>query len=741
MDNLSSELVLNKVAIIESSKQIGLRKTEMLYGVTRKTIITWRNKFNKSGADGLIRQSRKKQFHPLALNDESIDAIRSFLRTKPGSGSTAVKKELKLNCSLRVITKKINEIKSENATSSTERYWQVRISKIKGDSLGQIYLLSAEEESTSLIYAAVSQSCLPETVIIFINHFFKTLSKHSIQLPDTIFFKPNPLSTVSENKNLFYLLKEDFPAVRFSISARKYSLVRNKTFILDAGNQNLEEYLLRFSLNMFLHNYLEIKKHFTKETAVMIDFRPQLIDSKRSFNKKFELHPQLIRRLSAYFSELYLLLKNGNISLVENYIAEMQNLHINQRNLPGFKARLLMTEGVFFLKIKKNNESFRCLTEALKFARQSQNLLLETECNLKLGEILLKLNKHAAALKFINNVISIGIENDFIIQRIKAYGLHGAVNEQLLNYKAALKSYSKQFELATINNYPLEYCAALNSLARLHYLNGQNDKALEKAEKGMPLVQKFNLLNIEIELHSTIGLVLSHKNQPRIAKQHFYKQLELSEKVKDQQQKVIALSSLGYCECLLNDFDNGFIKMEQAYKLSISDNNHASIMRAMSALAKAAILVKDFKKAVFYYCKIIRSAESEQNTIIQPSVLENLTIAYIKLKKYDLAKKTAIRLFDLVKFSWNYLYLALAYGCLGAVYLHMKDFLLAHECYKNQLAFCLRLNNDYQTAQAYFNLAELCSRQKKIKTAVNYGIKGDKYINRYFTDSIIESYH
>jgi len=746
----NTEQAAKRLEIIQAASQLGLRKTEELYGVTKKTIIAWKKKYSSAGEAGLVNKQQKKNNHPAAMAAESVAQIQQLHTDNPTLSAAQIKKILNLDCSIPTILKKMKLSAIREVTVSESSHWEIGLNRAGTSDDGRVYYLyTARELNSDLLFLSIAAEKTVQNLQRFLTYFLHAIKNQTAGLKTIISFSTAAYHQIAGRSTFLNQLLKEFSQVKIEMEWQSKTPSRALPELKIQKGQSIENYLEHLR-NLFLfQNYLKLGAAGINRKISFVIRKPLLLDRD---NQDFSLHstsPASDRQLIETFNELLALLYdfqnfsgyNRYLEVIESFLADLISYLTGMDNYSGMLINICLLQGNFYFVQKRYDLCKISFEQALSLSESKQNSYLMTECYLRLAETELKLRRNIPAKLNLKKGYDLAVKNKQAGQILALLALLGYTHESTLNYYAAQKIYNQQFELAVENNHPRDYSLALSCKARLLFLNGHFDKAITSAEKCLVIALKYSTYSVICSLYSTLGLACQEKKLLHRAETNFYSQLEYAKKSADYQLIAQALANLGYCECLLNDFDLGNKKMEAAYKLCQKENDQAGIIKALGFLAKSSVLAGNYKKAVFLYNTLLKQKEYFGTIEQLPNYYGNLTICYLKLNKTVEAMEIATKRYDLVKFSGNRQQMSLAVSKLGAVYLAMKKYKEAVRCFREQISILKSLGDRARTAVAYANLAETYALQKKFSMAekcqqksnqINKEIEGEVFLSMIY---------
>jgi transposase len=201
--------------MIMYAKKYGISKTAEHYETTRKTVRKWVKAYNEKGFEGLKNKSRKDQFHPKKLDDETEKRIIDY-RDKTEFGAFFIKENLQLNCSESTIHRKLKQngkVKKDSTKYTKKRdmtYMRNYVTVLKKNQIDVKYLtdipnilsdvminnlpkyqITARDYKTGLTFISFAHEKSNTSVGIFTDYLIEHLKNAGIDVTKSHFQSDN----------------------------------------------------------------------------------------------------------------------------------------------------------------------------------------------------------------------------------------------------------------------------------------------------------------------------------------------------------------------------------------------------------------------------------------------------------------------------------------------------------------------------------------------------------------------
>lgn len=752
-----------KDEIISVAGKLGLRETEKIYGVTQKTIISWKkssetgsvNAFSSQTASGRVRK----------ITPELEDAIIKLHYGANKVSASEIKKILDLDCSLKIIYKLLKNNESGIKKQSVTDDWfldAVKLPEIVNNHT--IYLLTAVHSKTGIVISCTTEENIPLYLNLFAEYFLKFLKKINRVNNLNIIIHSGRFKHSKSGLPVDPVLLDKFPQISFlcKIDNSCPLPVMVKKIIKEIPNQiedinELTQYLDRA---FFKENILRIHNN------IALDIYLLLFETKH-INHNFKS------------SSILDLIENSGLNQPKNKIIsfiEADTFYFNLKNVeqllqPLTKIADLANDRtvqvrvhLFFGKLLRNSseieKSGQLFAKALSIGRMLNDKILFIEAKLEIAHILIRKGQFERSKKLLLRSLDVCRQHHLQKLECAILGELGGVY-QIAGNPEAKELFEKQLDIALEINDKIFYCKAMNNLCNYCFYTGERDKGYSYAQKSLAMASKakdyisMSIANIYIAKYAIITQKYS------LAYEALGRNIEIGESKNLKTFLSESLSYLGYVKCLNGEFTAGMADMEKSLALAKLIGDRFKESFAYSIIGQCIMRLKEYKRATFYLNKAIKIDEEINNQVNHISILGNLAVAYNALGLTDKALKFSKMKFEAAKQTGNKFQIALALDTLaycaskgqksqealnyyfeelqylkflpnvilykavvlmniGYVYKEIKDFEKAKNLYSKAAKIFQAIPNNQYLAIIYYNLAEIGKMTDKLKDVKKY---------------------
>jgi len=719
-----------KIEIIQSAEKIGLRQTEKLYGVTKKTIIGWKKKFYTGGETALQNASRENQQHPARISNEIRAKILNSVAENPRISAKQIIKNLDLDCSITTVLKIIKHGNQVSVTESTTPTWYLNAVKTPLSAAGKsIYLLTAIEKESGIVLPGIAFENIP----IYLNKFVKyicgflqtasRLQNIEIKTINGRFRSGNTVCPVESR------IVEQFNQIIFKSGEENNfhsTTLRNFTKSIPATNSGLQELFTTLNALTFQNNLKAVIKKGDEEKMALLAFRPVNInldfyDSAARIIEKPVDTAEILNQILTVISTIITEFELDHAKLIIDFLAN------NSSIITGLtqKVKLLQVQGDYYLKKYQYPQAKEKYLSAASMVKESSNIDLQLSVAYDLGLYYFRSCRFKLSENILTSAIKKAQAGNFKYHEAMLSGELGRLY-RVHNNPLTLAVHERQLEIAMeIDNRDL-YCSALTKLSGYYLKNGESTKSLKSAEKCLILAKKSNYTVHIINSLSNIGECYLFTQQFEQA-EHFFeeaRQVAVEKSIKPAIADVTAY--LGYAQVRQNKLQSGISNMDKALAQArqLGDVYREQFIFAM--IGQAYQTLSNFKKAVLYYQKAINIDLVIENTEHLSTVYGNLITCYNELGQYANALKFANLKYEFAKSSKSRYQTAIAVGKIGACALNLGDYALALSSYLKQLKLLKTSDAESSRAFALSNIGHIYFETGDYGKAVTYYKKAEQ---------------
>lgn len=719
-----------KIEIIHSAEKIGLRQTEKLYGITKKTIINWKKKFYANGEAALQNASRENQPHPARISDELRSKIIELAAANPQIGAAQIIRNLGLNCSVTTVLKIVKNSKTPAVSQGTTPVWYLNAIKTALSAAGkEIYLLTAIEKNSGMILPGIAFENIP----IYLNKFVKYICSF-LQTANKL--ENVEITTVSgrfrsgsNGSPVDIRIIEQFGSVIYT-SGEENSLhsrlLRNFIKSLPLSNGGLPDFFRTLNNLTFQSNLKAIIKSGNPDYISFLAFRPVNInlDFYDSAARIIEKPAEMADLLDLILTEISSIIRVLELDYAKSLIDFLDS---NSSMISGLaqQVKLLQVQGDYYLKKYQYQQAKDKYLAAASRVKDSDDIELQLSVAHDLGSFYFR----SCRFKLSENILSAAIKKaqagNFKYQEALLAGELGRLY-RVHNNPLTLSLHERQLDIAMeIDNRDL-YCSALTKLSGYYLKNGEGAKSLQSAEKCLVLARKINATVHIINSLSNIGECYMFVQKFEQAELFFEEARQLSADKNLKPPNADVTAYLGYAQVRQNKLQIGRANMDKALAQArqLGDVYREQFIYAM--IGQSYQTLSDFKKAVYYYTKAINIDLVIENTEHLSTVYSNLITCYNELEQYSNALKFANLKYELAKASKNRYQLAIATGKIGACALNLGDYPLALTSYNRQLTLLKSSDAESSKAFALSNIGHIYLATGEYGKAVTYYKKAER---------------
>lgn len=168
-----------RLEVLKTAGKIGQQKAALVYGLSRRTIIRWKNRYESGGFKNLCNKSKKEQFHPKKMPEKTVGEIDLYLKSNSKVTASQIKKNLHLNYSLKTILKKVKSIQMKKVSDDSKQnnqkllFYCFKISKFKFNVKENFYLYTSFNLDQKQAYFCLASEKSSFLMSIFMDYFLE----------------------------------------------------------------------------------------------------------------------------------------------------------------------------------------------------------------------------------------------------------------------------------------------------------------------------------------------------------------------------------------------------------------------------------------------------------------------------------------------------------------------------------------------------------------------------------------
>lgn len=280
---------------------------------------------------------------------------------------------------------------------------------------------------------------------------------------------------------------------------------------------------------------------------------------------------------------------------------------------------------------------------SLELSKKINDESLQLTSYVNLARIYFLQKKNEEASKYANLAIPLAEKLNHIDSQVVLLTIKGSIQKRKGDYVETLILYEKALKKATRYNLDKRKCEIYNNLARLYWVNDNENKALLEVEKSIVLAEKNNYQKSIVDSYNIKGVLHFSKNKDSSIF-YYNKALPLAQKIKNKYFEGVISYNLGDTYLGLNKFSKSLKSLHHAEKIALEINNNSSLHYINLSLGiyfeklhKYDKAIKKYKKAIYDYGKYVDDYQRMRAYWILSGVLyhaEDFKQAYLYLEEY-----------------------------------------------------------------------------------------------------------
>lgn len=743
MKKNKDQILQNRLEIIASSNKIGLRQTEKIYGVTKKTIIGWKKKLNEFGEEGLANKSRIDQNFPNRISDEIKNQIVELKRSNPSITPETIIENLGIEVSVSTVKKIINnnnpniKLLNEDIVQSIDQ-WQ--INAIKTDIYLQnnpVFILAAINIYTKTLLLSITFENIPLNLKNFIRHVADIIRENS---KAKIHFEIGRGRFINDKNSGLREIEILLDSSDIILSKQpKPFLSEISRFISCLSKAHFDEKQLvsEIESKLFYYNLEQTRVIDSKSTIYFLNSYISIFNCKNIIN--FGKTHAIAEVAELLYKRVIYLLEDGEISITEKVVHVLNELVFLSQDCT-LKVKSYLAAGK--LESAKNHFSGNNIffQNAKELAEKCGLTDLKIESIITITALQIGREPLTVSEKSLKAALSDAIKNKNIHLESGAAGNLGLVYMIKNNLTAAKFYFKIQMDAAIENNDKSLFCKALNNFTCIYRKEGYLEKSLFIASKGLVWAERQRDFYIKFNTYNQIAMSYQVMQKYDDAEYYYKKALEIAKEKNHKSNVAEALTSLGNIECQRKNFygsikliEKGIALAKQAEDLYIEEFCYASLGQVYAYLNK-------IRTALYFYNKSLKICFELKNFDHIAVIYGKISECYINTGKHDKAFEYAKKKYELVKFSGNNMQIINAMARISRSLAQVKKYGEAIECYKEQLKLLSGSDNFIQKGLTIANIGNCLSEMKEYNDASEYFSKALKILksinNHHFVAKI-----
>lgn len=729
MNDKTKTRLSKRLEIIKISDQIGLRRTELLYGVTKKTIISWKKKYQIEGEEGLS----KINHNPLIkskITDEQKASIKKLYNDNPKISCREIVQILNLNCTIKPVLKLRKEIVANKADTEKVPNWIFDSIKLPCIISGKsVYLLTAVEHQSGITLTCTTEENIPMNLTAFIEHVLLFL--HKTEEPEVLQivvnsgrFRVDGKSFLSNNSFQSSYTHVDFADASHHKSTRLPDFLKKLIRFIPAEFDNYQKLVQTiddyfFSMNTGL---LSLNQHITSFNYLSYKSQHITINFKRILKNQtvLEIFDKLIMLIDAEIS-------THNLSKADILLTYLIKINSSSDDNSELNIRIQLLLANFYIVRYDYKKAGYHSAKALTLARVLDSKQLILQAKIALSDYFLITTQYNKCKKILSMALALSQKNNKKKIECNILGKLGSLYK-LTNDMHTKIFFDQQLAIALEIDDKEFYCEAMNNLSSFYLKAGDYKKALQSAQKSLNIAKKYEFHKAVFEANCNLAEYALSSNDFILAEEYS----AANSKCKSNQQynslDVRNIIRQGFIKCRLNNNSDGVSFIEKGLSLAKLQNDLFLESFSYNNLGQICLFNKDFKKAVYYFKKAILINNKIGNNEQQIAVYGNLVICYNELKQAEKALAIARKKYEFVKLTRNKLQLALAVGAIGSCAFCAKKHKIALDNFLIQLKLLKGTNAELHKALALANVGLLYLDMQDHNNAKFFYKKAEKKI-------------
>jgi len=744
-----------KLEIISVSYEIGLRRTEKLYDVTKKTIQSWRKKYQQTGTNGLVSSpginNRSK------ITERQKKAITELCCNHPQISGREIMEKLQLDCSVQALLRVRKKIILASSIKTNDNSWFLSYHKLPCTvNTKAVYLITATHSQSGITLFALAEENIP----VYLNAFVYQI----------ILF----LNSIGEINNIRIMSNSS----RFNLQARLPALntmpitmiencqstlglsenLKQKIRTLPAELSNHSE-LLRFLEDIFfVFNIGQVQQNQHTSNSKLLLHQPSVISintPKNSFiNKSMEqVTNKIVNLIDSEIAKF-------NLSEAKNLLNFLIKINDFEQNSVELQVKIQILSGDAIIYSYDYKKAFYHYTKALKLAKSSGNCQLIVTAQIALASYYLITSQYGKCEKALQHALKLSSDNGIKESKGEILYKLGQLYKIISDSRASTIT-DQLLEIALNDDNKELFCKSMNLLTTIYFADGFYKKGLSCAYKSLNLANKYNfqqaifeanyniaeyglrtekyilaekhlLLNVKSALNLDnynpddlknqirLGLIRYHLNQIKNGVQLIEKCLSLSQKRGDYYSESLSYCYLAQVYMQIHEDKKAIFYFKKAAKINEQLGGREQQIATFSCLAHCYGQIKQTKKAIFYSNKKLEAVKHTKNRVHIASAYGQIASAMVNANELDIAVNYYLLQLKILKPTDADIYKIYALANIATIMLHKQDYRQAYSYFKKAEKKLIALNRNLDLDRIYYDLARVAKATGKIKKMQEY---------------------
>lgn len=715
-----------KLEIVITSYEIGLRRAEKLYDVTKKTIQNWRKRYQQQGVEGLT--GKGKSDNPNSkISEQQKNALIELCAAHPQISGREIIEKLQLNCSVQAVLKIRKKIFAKSIGRPITECWIFNCLKLSCTvGTKPVYLLTANQSQSGIILFCIAEENIPLYLNAFVQHILLFLQSVGENTAIRI-------ETASRRFNIQTSLTEVNPqseiSIEYNTDHRKSNLhlpetLRKKISTLPSEFTTHIELLNFLDHAFFIFNLEQINSKLRNDSTNLLLHQSQIINRNSgrilTANKNFE---QITEQVITLIENKIAGFKLTEAGVLLNFLIKISSY---QHKSAEIQIRIQILSAEILSCSYDYKKALYHYTKALTMANASGNDLLMIKSKIALADYFLLTSQYSKCDRILNNALKQCHESRDKKSEGRILSKLGQLYKATSDSRAAIIT-DQLLEVALTEDDKELFCEAMNLMSTINFADGFYEKGLASAYKSLNMAQKYNLPLAAFEANFNIAEYGLRADKPALAEKHLL--LNMHATLSHENYSPADVKNqvrLGLIKTWLNDAENGLKLIEKCLSLSKIRGDHFSESLSYNYLAQVYLHLLNYKKAVFYFSKAAKINEQLGSKEQQIATFSGLAHCYGVLNQTKKALYYSYKKLKAIKFSKNRVHVASAYGQIAAATAKNKEYDKALQYFHMQLKILKPTDADMHKFFALANIGNILLFNKDYKQAESYFKKAEK---------------
>ncbi|MDA3884137.1 MAG: hypothetical protein PF638_00920 [Candidatus Delongbacteria bacterium] len=668
-----------KLKIVNYAIHTNITKASYIFEVNRKSVSKWLKLYSKKGYEGLLERKKREDKQPKKLTKSILKEIGKSRLDSPNITLSELKDEFELDCSLVLISRKLQEFKEEYFKTNQKLIVTFRVIGSKRSSTKRTYQFNIYDCMNNRLYFGFSKERNVKNLCIFISHIIEGMKEHVLIMENAYvstnlkYLKQLACNTSYYEKNIYskynlpLVVENNRHLLRGKVNKLAYT-DNEKELVISA----YEDMILNCDIALFIQplmigcteskGYLKSlvdlnSTEMLKETMLKLE---QYGDSARisfDFDKAFEMYNKIYLTSVDNAESDWCVIKLDSMY-------KMLSIHYHFKDYK--RSRTVIGDILDSPDVHK-----------LQSYGDIYNLL---------GLICFYENSRDEADRYFSKANELYLDRskkdhifDFYRVNIRKY-----INRK--NYREALAFSNKYIRTATSHNDELELCRALDMKGVVYYFSG-NMKISEKCfKKQLELAEKINEYTEEAKAINNLLSVITYtaSTTKQVVGNYIERMKELAVLIKKDSYLYEAYQFTGNYHFTTGSYKHAIEGYREVIKGCVKYFDMYNVVRNYFYLAYSYYNSNDLDNAVRYF-KEVCLYSNKSDIEYHSTALNYLGMIYLDKNNFN----DSIRYYNLVRKllnnDTNHILVSDSLKCIGMLYEKRNKFKKSNNYYKKAL--------------------------------------------------------